>query len=81
MKLTGVFFFVLYRRGMRQSYMALYNLNHDIINGYRIRCSNHQELLNCLKLVNQTIQRAARLRSQLIYLKLYLLKQLQFLFK
>jgi Bardet-Biedl syndrome 2 protein len=47
---------------MRQSYMELYSLNHDIISGYRIRCNNHQELLSCLKIVNQVIQRAGQLR-------------------
>ncbi|ELU16233.1 hypothetical protein CAPTEDRAFT_171644 [Capitella teleta] len=47
---------------MRQGYMELYNLNRDLINGYKIRCNNHDELLRCLKSVNQAIQRAGRLR-------------------
>jgi len=51
------------RRGMRQAYQTLFNMNHDLISGYRMRCNNHQELLARLKLVNVTIQRAARLRS------------------
>ncbi|XP_066971024.1 Bardet-Biedl syndrome 2 protein homolog isoform X2 [Macrobrachium rosenbergii] len=49
-------------QSMRQWYSELYNLNKDLINGYKIRCNNHQELLNCLKQVNQTIQKAGRLR-------------------
>ncbi|KAG7166018.1 Bardet-Biedl syndrome 2 protein homolog [Homarus americanus] len=48
---------------MRQWYGELYNLNKDLISGYKIRCNNHQELLNCLKQVNQTIQKAGRLRT------------------
>eukprot|EP00794_Sanderia_malayensis_P016830 gene16830-18528_t len=47
---------------MRKGYMELYDLNKDLINGYKIRCSNHEELLSCLKIVNQTIQRAGNLR-------------------
>ena len=43
--------------------MELYDLNRDLINGYKIRCNNHTELLACLKLVNQAIQRAAKLRG------------------
>lgn len=49
-------------RSMRKGYMELFDLNHDLINGYTIRCNNHQELLACLKQVNQTIQRAGKLR-------------------
>lgn len=51
---------------MRQWYSELYNLNKDLISSYKIRCNNHQELLNCLKQVNQTIQKAGRLRGKLI---------------
>lgn len=47
---------------MRKGYMELYDLNRDLINGYKIRCNNHNELLSCLKLVNQAIQRAGKLR-------------------
>ncbi|XP_064634179.1 Bardet-Biedl syndrome 2 protein homolog [Lineus longissimus] len=49
-------------KNMRKGYMELYDLNRDLINGYTIRCNNHQELLNCLRQVNQTVQRAGRLR-------------------
>ena len=40
---------------MRKGYMELFDLNRDLINGYTIRCNNHQELLSCLKQVNQII--------------------------
>ncbi|XP_050687071.1 Bardet-Biedl syndrome 2 protein homolog [Eriocheir sinensis] len=50
-------------QSMKHWYRELYNLNKDLINGYKIRCNNHQELLNCLKQVNQTIQKASRLRA------------------
>lgn len=49
-------------RNMRRGYMELYDLNRDLINGYKIRCNNHQELLSCLKQVNQMIQKAGNLR-------------------
>jgi len=49
-------------KNMRRGYMELYDLNRDLINGYRIRCTNHDELLKCLKIVNQIIQRAGKLR-------------------
>ncbi|XP_006811161.1 BBSome complex member BBS2-like [Saccoglossus kowalevskii] len=49
-------------KNMRKGYMELYDLNRDLINGYKIRCNNHNELLSCLKLVNQMIQKAGRLR-------------------
>ncbi|KAK6191700.1 hypothetical protein SNE40_003318 [Patella caerulea] len=49
-------------KSMRTGYMELYDLNRDLISGYKIRCNNHQELLSCLKKVNQVIQKAGRLR-------------------
>ncbi|CAH1270190.1 BBS2 [Branchiostoma lanceolatum] len=49
-------------KNMRKYYMELFDLNRDLVNGYKIRCNNHTELLSCLKLVNQAIQRAGRLR-------------------
>ncbi|XP_067905808.1 Bardet-Biedl syndrome 2 protein homolog isoform X2 [Heterodontus francisci] len=49
-------------RSMKKGYMELYDLNRDLINGYKIRCNNHTELLICLRAVNQAIQRAGRLR-------------------
>nr|XP_033796514.1 Bardet-Biedl syndrome 2 protein isoform X2 [Geotrypetes seraphini] len=49
-------------KNMKKRYMELYDLNKDLINGYKIRCNNHSELLSSLKEVNQAIQRAGRLR-------------------
>jgi len=49
-------------KNMRRGYMELYDLNRDLINGYKIRCTNHEELLKSLKIVNQTIQKAGNLR-------------------
>uniref|UniRef100_A0A8C0XI47 Bardet-Biedl syndrome 2 protein homolog n=1 Tax=Castor canadensis TaxID=51338 RepID=A0A8C0XI47_CASCN len=47
---------------MKNRYMELYDLNKDLLNGYKIRCNNHTELLGNLKAVNQAIQKAGRLR-------------------
>ncbi|XP_013786899.1 Bardet-Biedl syndrome 2 protein homolog [Limulus polyphemus] len=49
-------------KSMRKWYQELYAFNRDLINGYKIRSNNHEELLSCLKQVNQTIQKAGRLR-------------------
>uniref|UniRef100_UPI00398EC15B BBSome complex member BBS2 isoform X2 n=1 Tax=Pristiophorus japonicus TaxID=55135 RepID=UPI00398EC15B len=49
-------------RSMKKGYMELYDLNRDLINGYKIRCNNHTQLLTCLRVVNLAIQRAGRLR-------------------
>ncbi|XP_012611410.2 BBSome complex member BBS2 isoform X1 [Microcebus murinus] len=49
-------------RTMKNRYMELYDLNKDLLNGYKIRCNNHTELLGNLKVVNQAIQRAGHLR-------------------
>lgn len=49
-------------RSVKRSYAELYDLNHDLVNGYKIRCNNHEELLKCLKIVNQTIVKAGNLR-------------------
>ena len=51
---------------MKKSYGQLYDLNRDLVAGYKIRCSNHMELLDYLKVVNQAIQKAGRLRGQII---------------
>ena len=48
--------------GMMKGYTQLYDLNRDLITGYKLRCTNHMELLAHLKVVNQYIQRAGRLR-------------------
>ncbi|CAG5131089.1 unnamed protein product, partial [Candidula unifasciata] len=49
-------------KSMRKGYIELYDLNRDLIAGYNIRCNNHQELVACLKQVNQIIQKAGRVR-------------------
>ncbi len=49
---------------MRKWYAQLYDINRDLISGYKIRCGNHQELMDTLKLVNQIIQKAGRLRGE-----------------
>ena len=49
-------------KNMRKWYSQLYDLNRDLISGYKIRCNNHQELMDTLKQVNQIIQKAGRLR-------------------
>ena len=54
-----------FRKNMRRGYMELYDLNRDLINGYKIRCTNHEELVKSLKVVNQTIQRAGNLRGEI----------------
>ncbi|CAF0997148.1 unnamed protein product [Rotaria sordida] len=47
---------------MKQHYIDLLNLNHDLINGYQIRCTNHEELMKNLRYLNQIIQKAGNLR-------------------
>lgn len=49
---------------MKKRYMELYDLNKDLLSQYKIRCSNHSELLNNLKAINQAIQRAGHLRGR-----------------
>ena len=49
---------------MKKAYQQLYELNKDLMTGYKIRCNNHLELLDGLRIVNQAIQRAGRLRGE-----------------
>lgn len=49
---------------MAKWYRQLYDINRDLIAGYKIRCNNHQELMVTLKEVNQIIQKAGRLRGE-----------------
>jgi Bardet-Biedl syndrome 2 protein len=49
---------------MKRHYLDLLNLNRDLINGYRIRCTNHEELMKNLRVLNQMVQKAANLRSK-----------------
>ena len=48
---------------MKKAYGQLYELNRELIMGYCIRSNNHMELLDCLKIVNQAVQKAAKLRG------------------
>lgn len=48
---------------MKKRYMELYDLNRDLLAEYKIRSSNHTELLNNLKTINQAIQSAGHLRG------------------
>ena len=56
---------------MRRGYMELYDLNRDLINGYKIRCTNHEELVKSLKVVNQTIQRGGNLRGEINFIEVH----------
>ncbi|KAH0619482.1 hypothetical protein JD844_000139 [Phrynosoma platyrhinos] len=49
-------------KNMKKRYIELYDLNRDLLSQYKIRCSNHTELLSNLKAINQAIQRAGQLR-------------------
>ena len=51
------------RKSMKRWYMELFDVNRDLISDYKIRCNNHEELMACLKQVNQTIQKAGKLRG------------------
>ena len=57
------------RKNMMKGYTELYGLNRELISGYQIRCNNHQELLSSLKIVNQMIQKAGKLRGEFIVRK------------
>lgn len=49
---------------MKRHYIDLLNLNRDLINGYKIRCTNHEELMKNLRYLNQMVQKAGNLRSR-----------------
>jgi len=49
-------------KSMKKWCGQLYDINKDLVSGYKIRCNNHTELMDTLKEVNQIIQKAARLR-------------------
>ena len=51
---------------MKKAYSQLYNLNKDLMTGYKIRSNNHMQLLECLKIVNQAIQKAGKLRGDVL---------------
>eukprot|EP00039_Didymoeca_costata_P008208 m.109081 g.109081 ORF g.109081 m.109081 type:complete len:778 (+) comp13991_c0_seq2:198-2531(+) len=48
---------------MTDAYADLARVNRDLNALYTIRCTNHEELLKCLRIVNKHIQRAANLRA------------------
>lgn len=48
---------------MKQIYNDLLMLNRDLMREYKIRCQNHQDLVESLKQINIIIQRASNLRS------------------
>lgn len=48
---------------MKRNYAELMNMNRDLINGYKIRCTNHDELLKNVKELNLSIQKAGNLRG------------------
>jgi Bardet-Biedl syndrome 2 protein len=49
---------------MKRHYIDLLNLNRDLINGYKTRCTNHDELMKNLRYLNQMVQKAANLRRR-----------------
>lgn len=49
--------------GMKRHYNELMNTNRDLISGYKIRSTNHEELLKNVKVLNQIVQRAGNLRG------------------
>uniref|UniRef100_H2YY40 Bardet-Biedl syndrome 2 protein homolog n=1 Tax=Ciona savignyi TaxID=51511 RepID=H2YY40_CIOSA len=50
---------------MKKGYIEVQDLNRDLVNGYKVRSANHQELVTSMKLVNQIIQKASHLRGEL----------------
>ena len=46
---------------MKKACSQLYELNRDLILGYTICSNNHMELLECLRIVNQAIQKTENL--------------------
>lgn len=52
-----------FSNGMRKGFKELQELNQDLLGGYQVRSTNHEELVKSLKLVNQLIQKASHLRG------------------
>ena len=48
---------------MKKHYIELMNTNRDLISGYKIRSTNHEELMKNVKGLNQIVQRAGNLRA------------------
>ena len=59
---------------MKKWYSQLYDINQDLVSGYKIRVNNHNELMETLKQVNQIIQKAGRLRGTTLstYVSVYI---------
>lgn len=49
-------------QSMKRSYTELFSMNNQLISGYNLRASNHENLLSGLKEVNKMIQRVSNLR-------------------
>ncbi|XP_049846723.1 Bardet-Biedl syndrome 2 protein homolog isoform X2 [Schistocerca gregaria] len=49
-------------KDVRRWYAELNYISTDLVRGYNIRCTNHQELVEALKQVNLVIEKAAKLR-------------------
>ena len=47
---TNWFVILILSDGMKSHYSELMNTNRDLVNGYKIRCTNHDELLKNVKL-------------------------------
>ncbi len=52
---------------MKKLYTSLFEIDRDLINENKKRENNHGGLLESLKVVNQMVQRAARLRVGMIF--------------
>ncbi|GAB6027833.1 Bardet-Biedl syndrome 2 protein [Chamberlinius hualienensis] len=47
---------------MQQWYSQLYSVNQELLQNYTIRSNNYEEMMKCLKHLNQIIQKAGQLR-------------------
>lgn len=54
------------RDEMMNYYNSLMGTNEDIISNYTIRVGNFNEIQKTLKMINEILQRAAKLRSEYI---------------
>ena len=48
---------------MKRHYIELMNTNRDLVSGYKIRSTNHEELIKNVKGLNQIVQRSGNLRA------------------
>lgn len=56
---------------MKKWYGQLSSLNGDLLRAYKIRNQNHVDLMDALKLLNQYIQKASKLRGKKKYFLLF----------